>query len=110
MNTIQILVKLPISLTGLSHFLDRCNSPERIVRMLHDNPIEAEELVRRLAKDYFYSLNADILISSLKFSYVEYSNVPQTIAYFSAVLIGTPTEIAKAVGPEKLMHGKIIIR
>lgn len=97
MNTSAITVKLPISLKSLAHLLGRCTFPEAALAMLKDDPTEAEIIINRLARNYFSSLNTDVLIRSVQFSHVDSQYIPDSTAYFSASLVGTRDELSKVV-------------
>lgn len=93
----------PIGIEVLANHLGKGTSTDSAILILKNNPFEAELLVERLLKSYFWAIKAELTISSLKFSHLYLENTPHAIAYFEFRVTGTRAEISKVFGEGKMI-------
>ena len=94
----------PIPIDGLANHLNRSSFPDSVIAMLKDDPLEAELVVLRLLKNYFWAVKTDLSITSIKFRDLDKENVTNAVAYFDFTVTGSKTEIAKIIGKGKFLH------
>ena len=94
----------PVPVDGLANHLNRSSFPDSVIAMLKDDPLEAELVVLRLLKNYFWAVKAQLVITSLKFRDLDSENAIHAVAYFDFTVAGTKTEIAKIIGNGTFLH------